>query len=307
MLDYDQDGWPDLLVANDTQPNKLYKNLRNGTFKDVAVEAGLAFSTEGKARAGMGVDVADFENSGVPGIAITNFDNEMIGLYRAVRPGTYDDISISAGVGLPSKNSLGFGCTFFDVDLDGSLDLAVANGHIEETVRNIHGNVGYAQPPQLFLNLGGGTFQDVAADINGGFAEPKVGRGLAYGDFDRDGDLDILLTTNNGPAYLYRNDQIAGNRSIRFHLTGTKSNRDAIGAVVRIFYDGQSQSRMVKGGSSYLSQSELPVAFGLGKRDKVARVQMEWPSGGKEEFKDLEAGRVYQITEGKGFKAGTGF
>jgi hypothetical protein len=130
---------------------------------------------------------------------------------------------------------------------------------------------------------------------------------LAYGDFDRDGDLDILLTTNNGPAYLYRNDQIAGNRSIRFHLTGTKSNRDAIGAVVRIFYDGQSQSRMVKGGSSYLSQSELPVAFGLGKRDKVARVQMEWPSGGKEEFKDLEAGRVYQITEGKGFKAGTGF
>ena len=305
MLDYDQDGWPDLLVANDTQPNKLYKNLRNGKFKDVAVEAGLAFSTEGKARAGMGVDVADFENSGNPGIAITNFDNEMIGLYRAVRKGTYDDISVPAGVGLASRNSLGFGCAFLDVDLDGSLDLAVANGHIEETVRNIRGNVGYAQPPQLFLNQGG-KFQDVAAEVDGEFAEPKVGRGLAYGDFDRDGDLDILLTTNNGPAYLYRNDQLAGNRSIRFHLTGTKSNRDAIGAVVRIFHEGQSQSRMVKGGSSYLSQSELPVTFGVGKRDKVARVQIEWPSGAKEEFKDLDAGRAYHVTENKGLNVGSG-
>jgi enediyne biosynthesis protein E4 len=306
MLDYDQDGWPDLLVANDTQPNKLYKNLRNGKFKDVAVEAGLAFSTEGKARAGMGVDVADFENSGNPGIAITNFDNEMIGLYRNVRKGTYDDISVLAGVGLASRNSLGFGCVFLDVDLDGSLDLAVANGHIEETVRNIRGNVGYAQPPQLFLNQGG-KFQDVAGDVDGEFGEPKVGRGLAYGDFDGDGDLDILLTTNNGPAYLYRNDQLTGNRSIRFHLTGTKSNRDAIGAVVRIFYDGQSQSRMVKGGSSYLSQSELPVTFGVGKRDKVARVQIEWPSGAKEEFKDLEAGRAYQIAEDKGLRVDTSF
>jgi hypothetical protein len=306
MLDYDQDGWPDLLVANDTQPNKLYKNLRNGKFKDVAVEAGLAFSTEGKARAGMGVDVADFENSGNPGIAITNFDNEMIGLYRAVRPGTYDEISIAAGVGFPSRNTLGFGCAFLDVDLDGSLDLAVANGHIEETVRNIHGNVGYAQPPHLFLNQGG-KFQDIAANVNAGFAQPKVGRGLAYGDFDRDGDLDILLTTNSGPAYLYRNDQLAGNRSIRFHLTGTKSNRDAIGAVVRIFYDGQTQSQMVKTGSSYLSQSELPLTFGLGKSDKIERAQIEWPSGAKEEFKNLGAGRSYQFTEGKGLKANTGF
>jgi hypothetical protein len=306
MLDYDQDGWPDLLVANDTQPNKLYKNLRNGKFKDVAVEAGLAFSTEGKARAGMGLDVADFENSGQPGIAITNFDNEMIGLYRAVRPGTYDDISIAAGVGLASKNTLGFGCAFLDIDLDGSLDLAVANGHIEETVRNIHGNVGYAQPPHLFLNQDG-KFQDVAANASGGFAQPKVGRGLAYGDFDRDGDLDILLTTNSGPAYLYRNDQLAGNRSIRFHLIGTKSNRDAIGALVRIFYSGLSQSQMVKTGSSYLSQSELPLTFGLGRRDKIDRVQVEWPSGAKEEFKNLPAGKTYQCTESKGFTGLPGF
>jgi hypothetical protein len=306
ILDYDQDGWPDLLVANDTQPNKLYKNLRNGKFKDVAVEAGLAFSTEGKARAGMGLDVADFENSGKPGIAITNFDNEMIGLYRAVHPGTYDDISIAAGVGLASKNTLGFGCAFLDIDLDGSLDLAVANGHIEETVRNIHGNVGYAQPPHLFLNQAG-KFQDVAANVNGAFAEPKVGRGLAYGDFDRDGDLDILLTTNNGPAYLYRNDQLAGNHSIRFHLIGTKSNRDAVGAVVRIFYGGLSQNQMVKTGSSYLSQSELPLTFGVGQRDNIDRVQIEWPSGVKEEFKNLATGKTYQCTENKGLTAQAGF
>jgi hypothetical protein len=300
MLDFDQDGWPDLLVANDTQPNKLYRNLRNGKFKDVAVETGLAFSSEGKARAGMGVDVADFENSGLPGIAITNFDNEMIGLYRAVRPGIYDDISVAAGVGLPSKNTLGFGCVFFDADLDGRLDLAVVNGHIEETVRNIRGNVGYAQPPQLFLNSGGGKFRDVAGLAGQSFAQPKVGRGLAYGDFDRDGNLDLLLTTNNGPAYLYRNENVAGNRSLRFHLTGTRSNRHAIGATVRIFYDGQSQSRLVKGGSSYLSQSELPVTFGVGKRDKIERVQIVWPSGAEQEFKGLSAGKSYQCIEGKG-------
>jgi hypothetical protein len=300
MFDYDQDGWPDLLVANDTQPNKLYRNLGNGKFKDVAVEAGLAFSAEGKARAGMGVDIGDFENSGKLGIAITNFDNEMIGLYRAVRPGVYDDISIAAGIGLPSRNTLGFGCGFLDADLDGALDLAVANGHIDETVRNIRGNVGYAQPPQFFLNQGNGKFRDVAAEAGGGFGQPKIGRGLAYGDFDRDGDLDILLTTNNGPAFLYRSDQLAGNRSIRFHLVGTKSNRDAIGATVRIFYNGQSQSRMVRGGSSYLSQSELPVTFGVGKRDKIDRATVEWPSGRTEEFKDLAAGRAYEYTETKG-------
>ena len=304
MFDYDQDGWPDLLVANDTQPNKLYKNLRNGQFKDVAVEAGLAFSSEGKARAGMGVDTGDYENSGRPGVAITNFDNEMIGLYRATRPGTYDDISVAAGVGLPSRSTLGFGCAFADIDLDGLLDLVVVNGHIDETVRNIRGNVGYAQAPQLFLNLGGGKFHDVAGEVDGGFAKPIVGRGLAYADFDRDGDLDLLITTNNGPAYLFRNENTGGNNSIRFHLTGTKSNRDAIGAVVRIFYDGQSQSRMVKGGSSYLSQSELPVTFGLGKRTQIERAVIDWPSGRTEEFKGLAAGKRYECVEGKGLTAG---
>ena len=303
ILDYDQDGWLDLLVANDTQPNKLYRNLHNGKFKDVAVEAGLAFSTEGKARAGMGVDVGDFDNSGKPGIAITNFDNEMIGLYRATKPGVYDDVATVAGIGAASKNTLGFGCLFLDVDLDGYLDLAAANGHIDETVRNIRGNVGYAQPPQLFLNLGNGKFRDVAADAGGGFDAPRVGRGLAYGDFDGDGDLDILMTTNNGPAVLFRNDQLAGNRSIRFELQGTKSNRDAIGASVSIFIGDQRQSRLVRGGSSYLSQSELPVTFGVGRREKIDRVVIAWPSGRTEEYKDVQAGRVYKCLEAKGIEA----
>jgi hypothetical protein len=300
MLDYDRDGWPDLLVANDTQPNKLYRNQRNGTFKDVAVEAGIAFSAEGKARAGMGVDAADFDHSGLPGVAITNFDNEMIGLYRPAANGTYNDVAVQAGVGLASQNTLGFGCAFLDANLDGALDLVVANGHIDDTVRNIRGNVGYAQPPQIFLNNGQGKFQDVAASTGDGFIQPKVGRGLCYADFDRDGDLDILMTTNNGPAYLYRNDQQTGNHSIRFRLTGTKSNRDAIGAMVRVEHEGSTQERLVKGGSSYLSQSELPVTFGLGKRDKIDRVTIEWPSGKPEEYKNLAGGQSYDCIEGKG-------
>jgi hypothetical protein len=302
MLDYDQDGWPDLLVANDTQPNKLYRNLHDGEFKDVAVEAGLAFSTEGKARAGMGVDIGDFDNSGKPGIAITNFDNEMIGLYRASAPRVFDDVSIASGVGAPSRNTLGFGCMFLDVDLDGSLDLVVTNGHIDETVRNIRGNVGYAQPAQLFLNQGNGKFRDVAPDVGGGFEKPRVGRGLAYCDFDRDGDLDILMTTNNGPAVLFRNDQLAGNHSIRFELEGTKSNRDAIGATVQIFTGDLHQSRMVRGGSSYLSQSELPVTFGLAKRDKIDRVVIDWPNGRAEDYINLQTRKTYKCLEGKGIE-----
>jgi hypothetical protein len=299
LLDEDHNGWPDLLVANDTQPNKLYRNQRNGTFKDAAVEAGLAFSSEGKARAGMGVDIADFENSGAPGVGITNFDNEMIGLYR--RSGkSYEDIAPQSGMGLASKNSLGFGCAFLDANLDGWLDFAVANGHIDETVRNIRGNVGYAQPPQLFLNNAKAGFRDVASQVGGGFDQPKVGRGLAYADFDRDGDLDLLLTTNSGPAYLYRNDQLSGNRSIRLRLVGTKSNRDGIGSTVSVFSGGITQSQMVKGGSSYLSQSELPLTFGLDKRDHIDRIVIQWPSGRTEEYKNLSAGRAYECTEGKG-------
>jgi hypothetical protein len=312
LLDYDHDGWPDLFVANDTQPNKLYRNNRNGTFQDVAVEAGIAFSAEGKARAGMGVDVGDLDNSGATNVAITNFDDEMIGLYR-LSNGNFSDVATQSGVGIASKDKLGFGCVFLDADLDGSLDLAVANGHIDETVRNIRGNVGYAQSPELFLNDGSGKFRDVAGQLGGAFSQPKVGRGLAYGDFDRDGDLDLLMTTNNGPAYLYRNDllvndrsgndQSGGNKSIRIQLVGTKSNRDAIGASVEIFAGDSRQSRMVKSGSSYLSQSELPITFGVGKRSHIDRLVVHWPSGSTEEYKNLVAGRAYKCLESKGISS----
>ena len=300
MLDDDQDGWPDLMVANDTQPNKLYRNLRNGTFKEVGVQAGVAFSADGRARAGMGIDAADFDNSGRMGVAVTNFDNEMAGLYRSLGPGLYEDVAKAAGVGMASRNRLGFGCLFVDLDLDGAVDLVIANGHIDEAVRTMRTGAGHAQPPLLFQNLGNGKFQDVAAASGEEFARPRVGRGLAYGDFDRDGDLDLLMTTNNGPAVLFRNDQASGNRSVRFTLVGTKSNRDGIGARVRVFLGGTSQSRMVKTGSSYLSQSELPVTFGVGRRDAVDRVVIDWPSGRTEEFKSVQAGRAYECTEGKG-------
>jgi hypothetical protein len=303
LIDHDQDGWPDIFVANDTQPNTLYRNQRNGTFKDVALQAGVALSSDGKARAGMGVDVGDFDNSGSAGIAITNFEGEMIGLYRRSGSGTYRDVATEAGVGAPSRNLLGFGCLFADVDLDGRLDLITVNGHIDDTVRNIRGNVGYAQRPQLFMNQGDGRFRDVSAAVGTGFAQARVGRGLAFGDFDRDGDVDILMTTNNGPAVLLRNDQTGGNRSVRFRLRGTTSNRDAIGSTVRIVHDGITQSRMVRSGSSYLSQSELPVTFGVGRRARVDRVTVTWPNGRTEEAKGVAAGRSYDWVEGKGLQS----
>ena len=297
MLDDNRDGWPVLFVANDTQPNKLYRNRRNGTFQDVGVQVGVAFSEDGRARAGMGVDAADFDNSGVAGIAVTNFDDEMIALYRADRNGIYTDAAMSAGIGQASRSRLGFGCAFVDMDLDGHLDLLAVNGHIDASVRNIAGNHGYAQPPHLFLNDGHGRFHDVAALAGSTYATPKVGRGLAYGDFNRDGAPDVLITTNQGLVYLYKNEIANGNRAIRFQLRGVKSNRDAIGAVVRLTTTEGTQSRMVHTGSSYLSQSELALTFGIGKQEKASRVVIEWPSGAQQEFKDVRFGG-YRCTEG---------
>jgi len=296
MLDHD--GWPDLLVANDTQPNKLYRNQRNGTFEDIAVHTGVAFSEDGKARAGMGIDAGDFDNSGRQGLAITNFDNEMIALYKPNAAGIYSDVALQSGVGQASRNSLGFGCLFLDINLDGNLDLLAVNGHIDETVRNISQNHGYAQAPQLFLNDGKGRFHDVAGQVGAGFASAKVARGVADGDFDRDGDLDLLITTNQGPALLYRNDVTNGNRSLRLRLVGTKSNRDAVGAVVRVTTREATQSRMVKTGSSYLSQSEMTLTFGLGQRDAADRVVIQWPSGAMQEFKNVKAGS-YELLESR--------
>jgi hypothetical protein len=298
LFDYDQDGWPDLFVANDTQPNKLYRNQRDGTFAEVALKAGVAFSEDGKARAGMGVDAADYDNSGSASLVVTNFHNEMLGLYKGHPSGTFSDLATRSEVGKETRATLGFGCFFFDADLDGLMDLLVVNGHIEDSVTRVRPDVQFAQPPQLFLNTGGGRFRLAGIEIGRDFTQPKVARGAAYGDFNNDGSLDVLITTNNGPVFLYRNEQVAGNRAIRIKLVGTKSNRDAIGAVVQLTLGGVTSTRVVKSGSSYLSQSELPVTFGLGKRSVADRVVIHWPSGRRDEFKNVQAGATYQCVEG---------
>lgn len=299
-LSYDNDGWPDLFVANDTQPNKLYRNERNGSFTEVGVKAGLAFSEDGRARAGMGVDVADLEDSGLSSIVVTNFDNEMLGLYRASKSGAFVDQAPKTNMGLATRRSLGFGCFFFDANLDGRLDLLVVNGHIDETISRARHDVTYAQSPHLFLNDGGGGFHDIAHLLGPSFARPKVARGAAFGDIHNDGAQDVLIATNNGPAYLYKNEQSNGNRWVRVKLIGTRSNRDAIGATVKYEAGDLRGSRTVKSGSSYLSQSETVLTLGLGQREKVDRLQVLWPSGRTEEYHALKASGRYLITEGKG-------
>jgi hypothetical protein len=303
MLDYDVDGWPDLFVANDTQPNKLYRNQGNGTFAETALQAGLAFSDDGRARAGMGTDAADFDNSGVPSVVVTNFSGEGLGLYTPIRRGVYADRAAGSDLGRVTRLTLGFGCFFFDADLDGLLDLLVVNGHIDDTVSKTQTRVHYAEPPHLFHNRGSGKFVDVASQVGAAFAEPKVGRGAAFGDLDLDGDLDVLLTTNGGQPRFYRNDLAAGNRGVRISVRGTKSNRDGIGARVRVKVGGTWLTRLVRTGSSYLSQSELPVTFGLGSRDRVEEAIVEWPGGGRDTLGALRAGRAYVVTEGKGVTA----
>ncbi len=303
MFDVDNDGWLDLFVANDTQPNKLYRNKRDGTFQEIAVHAGVAFSEDGKARGGMGVDVADLDNTGTSSVVVTNFEREMLALYKSSGEGLFTDLAPGNNLGRVTRKTLGFGCFFFDANLDGNLDLLVVNGHIDDMMQKVT-DTPYAQPPQLFLNNGAGQMDEVADEVGGGFANPKIGRGAAFGDFDQDGDLDVLMTTNNGPAYLYRNEVLNGNHSLRFRLVGTKSNRSAIGAKVRVWYAGRRESRMVKSGSSYLSQSELPVTFGTARIDRVDRVVVDWPSGLVEEFKNIKSGRAYVITEQQGIKEG---
>ena len=302
MLDPANEGWPSLFVANDTQPNKLYRNNRNGTFTESAVGQGVAFSEDGRARAGMGVDVGDFRRSGSPGIAVTNFDNEMMGLYEQSQ-GRYVDRAIAAGVGAASRDRLGFGCLFGDFNLDGHLDLAVLNGHIDDTVRNVGRRASHAQVPHLFVNNGQGSFRDAASELGAEFAAPKVGRGLAMGDFDRDGDLDLLATTNGGRAFLYRNDVTTAHQSLRLRLEGRQSNRDAIGALVQLHDALGRQTQMVKSGSSYLSSSDRALTFGMGRLPKAERIVVYWPSGRVDEVRNLAAGKTYHWVEGQSPRA----
>jgi hypothetical protein len=302
-LDFDSDGWPDLLFSNDTQPNKLYRNNGNGTFTERGVIAGVAFSEDGVARAGMGVDAADYDRSGRPSVMITNFSNQMISLYHNEGKGLFVDEAPQSEIGRASLLTLGFGCFFFDYDLDGWPDIFVANGHIDPEIHRVQTNVKYAMPPHLFHNLGKGKFEEVTKLMGQAFASARVGRGAAYADFNNDGRLDILLSTNGGPAYLLRNDAPGGavvNRSLRVKLAGTKSNRDGIGAVVRVTSAGEMQTQMQRSGSSYLSSSELVLTFGLGQHEKADNLEIRWPSGQVDQLANMAAGQTITVTEGKG-------
>jgi len=299
ILDYNGDGWPDILVANDTQPNKLYINRKDGTFEERGVAAGIAFSEDGVARAGMGVDAADYDRSGHPSVIISNFANQMVSLYHNEGNGLFVDEAPQSEVGRATLVTLGFACFFFDYDNDGWLDIFVADGHIEDQIERVQKRVSYAEPPHLFHNLGGGKFQEVTAQMGTGFAAAKVARGAAYGDIDNDGFPDVLVTTNAGPAYLFHNEG-GTNHSLRLKLIGTKSNRDGIGAVVRVTAGTDKQGKMLRSGSSYLSQSELVLTFGLGAQTKADSVEIQWPSGQIDKLSNINAGQTVTVQEGKG-------
>jgi enediyne biosynthesis protein E4 len=303
LLDYDNDGWPDLLFSNDTQPNKLYRNNGNGTFSEKGVIAGVAFSEDGVARAGMGADAADYDHSGHPSLMITNFSNQMLSLYHNEGKGLFVDEAPQSAIGRATLLTLGFGCFFFDYDLDGWPDIFIANGHIDPEIQKVQANVKYAMPPHLFRNLGNGKFEEVTASMGAAFITPRVGRGAAYADINNDGRPDLLLSTNGGPVYLFRNDTQGGasaNRSLRIRLVGTKSNRDGIGAVVRLIASGETQTQMLRSGSSYLSSSELILTFGLAQHDKADTIEIRWPSGQIDHLSNVQAGRTITATEGKG-------
>ena len=299
ILDYNKDGWPDIFVANDTQPNKLWKNNGNGTFTDVAVSAGVAFSEEGKARGGMGADAADIDGSGNSSIIVGNFSNEMLAIFRNQGGGLFTDEAPSTNVGRDTILSLTFGAFFFDYDLDGLPDIFMANGHVADDINKVQPKITYAQRPQLFRNEGKRKFTERKPGKP--FSKAIVARGAAYGDYDNDGDPDILVTTNGGPAYLLRNDGGNQNRFIKIKTAGTKSNRDGIGAKITIYpIGGAKRWQVVRSGSSYCSQSELPVTFGLGIVERIERVEIEWPSGKVDKLTNVAVNQLYLVKEGIG-------
>ncbi len=306
LIDYDNDGWLDLLITNDTQPNKLYHNNHDGTFTESGVVAGVAYSDAGKARAGMGTDAADYDNSGNQSLVIGNFTNESIALYHNDGQGLFTNQALDAGLALPSARSLTFGVFFFDYNLDGLLDIFAVNGHVADDILVVQPSLSYAEPPLLFRNVGHGRFDDASSKVGAALREPIVGRGAAYGDIDNDGDLDLAIAVSNGPARLLRNDGANQNDMLRLKLMGTLSNRDAIGARVLLSTStGQRISEMVKSGSSYLSQSELPLTFGLGTPDPSRRVSLDirWPSGRRESVTDIHPDQFLVVKEGSGVVA----
>jgi hypothetical protein len=308
LLDYNGDGWMDLFVSNDTQPNRLYENGRNGTFKDVGVAAGVAFNDAGVARAGMGVDAADYDGSGRPSLVIGNFSNEMIALYNNEGNGLFIDEAPRSVIGRESMLTLTFACFFFDYDLDGRPDIFAANGHVADDISTVQPRVQYKEPPHLFRNLGSRRFDAVSRTAGQAFGVPVVARGAAYGDYDNDGDPDLAIAVNGGPARLLRNTGGERSHRLRVRLISPGGKRDAIGAYARVVTAaGASPWQMVKTGSSYLSQSELPLTFGLGPASRITRIEVKWPDGKTEQVTGIDPDQAITIEPGRGVTARASF
>jgi hypothetical protein len=298
VADFNDDGWPDLAVSNDTQPNFLYLNKGDGTFTNVALQAGVAYDEAGRARAGMGIDVADVTNKGRLSIAIGNFAREPLSLYTQISNELFQDLAGAARLTKPTVLMLTFGLLFADFDLDGYADLAVANGHIEPEINAVQQDITFAQRPQLFRNNGRRQFVDISDQAGEAFAEPIVGRGVAAADIDDDGDGDLLITVNGGSPKLLRNECKDANW-IKIRLLGNSPNLDAVGATVTVWAGDLVQRKMVRTGSSYLSQSEAnPIVFGLGAHSQADSLAIRWPTSGKtSKLGAACAGRTYTIRE----------
>ena len=296
--DYDNDGWPDIYVANDSVLNFLYRNQGNGTFAEVGLSAGVAVDENGLAEAGMGTDWGDFNNDGLLDVYVTNLNLEMHTLHQNKGSGLFSDVTVQTGIGEPSLAFVGFGTAFFDYDNDGNLDVATANGHILDNVSLSSENTTYAQRKLLFHNSGNGTFNEVGLTSGSGFGLEKVGRGLAVGDIDNDGALDLLINNCNQMADLLRNVSHTGNNWLIIKAVGTQSNRDGIGTRLLLKGGGLTQIREVKAGSSYQSQNDLRAHFGLGKVSRVDRLELRWPSGTIDVLENIRANQILTVREG---------